>query len=154
VPATLDKYQLTNDTLVIFSSDHGHATYTGLPELKKHGHEPNGSRGGGKECSAVRARQAAVARRGRGRLVGSSAASVGPAPVPLLAATVRRETTMTSPRFDRRRLLAECSAGLWTLLGPKGGAEEKPTGRVCRNHRQAVVPLSRQEIVADGLSDG
>jgi hypothetical protein len=45
---------------------------------------------------------------------------------------------MTSARFDRRRLLAGCSAGLWTLLAPKGGADENPAGRVYENRLKKI----------------
>ena len=38
----LDQHGLGQKTLVIFTPDNGHATYTGLPGLQKHGHEPSG----------------------------------------------------------------------------------------------------------------
>jgi len=38
----LDRHGLAANTLVFFTSDNGHATYTGLPELQQHGHEPSG----------------------------------------------------------------------------------------------------------------
>lgn len=42
VLAALDRNQLTDDTLVIFTADNGHATYTGLQPLLDAGHRPSG----------------------------------------------------------------------------------------------------------------
>ena len=38
----LDRHGLAANTLVYFTTDNGHAAYTGLPELQQHGHEPSG----------------------------------------------------------------------------------------------------------------
>lgn len=40
--AALDRHKLSENTLVIFSSDNGHSTYTGLKELLAAGHKPSG----------------------------------------------------------------------------------------------------------------
>jgi arylsulfatase A-like enzyme len=42
VLAALDRHGLTNDTLVFFIADNGHATYTGLQPLLDAGHKPSG----------------------------------------------------------------------------------------------------------------
>ena len=42
VLAALDRHQLADDTLVIFTCDNGHATYTGLEGLLAAGHQPSG----------------------------------------------------------------------------------------------------------------
>lgn len=38
----LDRHKLAGNTLVFFTCDNGHARYTGLAQLQKHGHEPSG----------------------------------------------------------------------------------------------------------------
>lgn len=42
VLAALDKHKLSENTLVFFTCDNGHATYTGLPALQKAGHKVSG----------------------------------------------------------------------------------------------------------------
>lgn len=42
VLAALDRNKLADNTLVIFTCDNGHATYTGLPALEKAGHSVSG----------------------------------------------------------------------------------------------------------------
>jgi arylsulfatase A-like enzyme len=42
VLAALERNQLADDTLVIFTADNGHATYTGLQPLLDAGHQPSG----------------------------------------------------------------------------------------------------------------
>lgn len=42
VLAALDRHKLADDTLVIFTTDNGHATYTGLKPLLDAGHQPSG----------------------------------------------------------------------------------------------------------------
>ena len=42
VLAALDKHKLTNNTLVFFTCDNGHSSYTGLPALQKAGHKVSG----------------------------------------------------------------------------------------------------------------
>jgi arylsulfatase A len=42
VLAALDRHQLADDTLVIFTTDNGHAHYTGLKPLLDAGHQPSG----------------------------------------------------------------------------------------------------------------
>ena len=42
VLAALERNKLADDTLVIFTADNGHATYTGLPGLLEAGHQPSG----------------------------------------------------------------------------------------------------------------
>jgi arylsulfatase A len=42
VLAALDQHQLTENTLVIFTCDNGHAAYTGLPALQEAGHKVSG----------------------------------------------------------------------------------------------------------------
>jgi arylsulfatase A-like enzyme len=42
VLAALDKHKLSENTLVIFTCDNGHSSYTGLPALKEAGHSVSG----------------------------------------------------------------------------------------------------------------
>lgn len=42
VLSALEEEGIAGDTLAIFTSDNGHATYTGLPELLEKGHQPSG----------------------------------------------------------------------------------------------------------------
>jgi len=42
VLATLDRNGIADNTLVVFATDNGHATYTGLDPLLKAGHQPSG----------------------------------------------------------------------------------------------------------------
>jgi arylsulfatase A-like enzyme len=42
VLTALERNKLVDDTLVIFTADNGHATYTGLPALLAAGHKPSG----------------------------------------------------------------------------------------------------------------